>query len=196
MGKLAQLPELASAPKRGALERAVMVYLAQAKQDDSGDARWFVDKQPPNFRYLDLALAMFPNARIIHCDRNPRDTALSIWMQSFNEDVQGYAYDFRDIALVLRDHRRLMAHWHQLFPGIIRTVHYEELVAQPRLVLEDLANWIGLPAVTSESTPSRERHIEAINTASLWQARQPIHTGSVNRWQNYAPYVQELASLS
>jgi hypothetical protein len=34
-----------------------------------------------------------------------------------------------------------------------------------------------------------------ITSASQWQARQPVHTRSVDRWRHYAPYLPELEQL-
>jgi tetratricopeptide (TPR) repeat protein len=187
IGRLAQQPDLSGDPSTEALTRAAAVYTAQARRDDGADARWFVDKQPLNFRYLDLVLALFPNARIIHCIRNARDTALSLWAQSFSEDVQGYAYHFDHIAVVMRDCERLMQHWRRCFPHSIRAVHYEELVAAPEATMAALATWAGLPdaATTRAESPS-------ISTASLWQARQPVYARSLRRWQAYVEYVPKL----
>ena len=189
LAKLAQLPALAGNPPRAMLERCAAIYAAQLRQDDSGAARFFIDKQPLNFRYVDLIVALWPNARIVHCTRGARDTALSLWAQSFSEEVQGYAYDFADIAQVMRDERRLMAHWSARHPDAIRELRYEELAAQPQAQIAALAAWIGVPA----SAPSQQgKAPDAIGTASLWQARQPVYTRSIGRWRNYAPFVPEL----
>jgi len=189
IARLAKLPELSGAPTAAALQRAAAVYRMQMMQDDSGDARWFIDKQPLNFRYIDLILMMFPNAKIIHCQRNTRDTVVSLWMQSFTEDVQGYAYDFDDIAAVKQDESRLMAHWRKLFANSIHTLRYEELVANPVHIIGELGDWIGFEshaALGKEETSS-------ISTASLWQARQPIYKHSLERWRNYERYLPELS---
>ncbi|HEU4856234.1 MAG TPA: sulfotransferase, partial [Rhodanobacteraceae bacterium] len=178
-------------PDSAALQRAATTYTARARRDDAGDAYWFIDKQPLNFRYLDLLFAMFPGARVIHCQRDARDTALSLWTQCFLEDVQGYSYDFDDIALVMHDCARLMTHWRKRFPDSIRSVRYEDLASDPDHVLATLAAWIDLPAaITGGNAPSPET---AISSASLWQARQPVHTRSVNRAERYLPFVPELA---
>ncbi len=188
IARIAQLPEFAGEPDHAALERAAAEYRRQAMQDDSGDSRWFIDKQPLNFRYVDLILAMFPNARIIHCQRDPHATALSLWMQSFNEEVQGYAYDFEDIDLVIRDSDRLMERWRNRYHESIRAVRYEEVVARTPEVAMNLAAWIGMPPVTEDL----EKTAGAISSASLWQARQPIYAESVRRWKSYVPHVPEL----
>lgn len=195
IGKLALLPELASAPERTALERGAAIYRAQAKQDDQTDARWYMDKQPLNFRYVDLMLAMFPNAKIIACRRSARDTALSLWMQSFKEEVQGYSYDFNAILAVMRDCERLMEHWRSRFPEVILPVQYEQLVAHPDAVIAKVAAWIGLPAPTSSEMRAAGDPASVISTASLWQARQPVHSKSVNRWEHYATHLPQLLSF-
>lgn len=181
---------------RSMLHRAVAIYTAQSRQDDAEDVHWFLDKQPLNFRYVDLMLAMFPDAKIVHCLRGTRDTALSLWAQCFLEDIQGYSYDFDDIAGVMRDEEKLMAHWRLCYPQAIRDVRYEELVADTMAVVAELAAWIGLPPfATSERGDAPATPASVISTASLWQARQPVHSRPVGRWQHYAPYVPELLRL-
>lgn len=194
LATLAQQPKLLGHPDRVALQRAADQYAAELSQDDAQGVRWFIDKQPLNFRYVDLAMTLFPNARVIHCQRNARDNALSLWLQSFLEDAQGYAYNFSDMALVMRDCERLMAHWRARYADSIRTVRYEQLVAAPEHVVADLVAWLGIPA-TAVDSPLPDTSMP-ISTASLWQARQPVHGRSVGRWRNYAPHVPELLQFA
>lgn len=195
-GELRWLAYLASRPDTSdlhdavSLRKAAMFYTRHSRQDDAPTAHWFLDKQPLNFRYLDLALALFPGAKIIFCRRNSRDNALSLWTQCFREDVQGYSYDFHDIALVMGDCERLMAQWQQRFGPSIRNVHYEELVSDPGRVTAGLAEWIGLPPRAAAAS-TREPNA-SISTASLWQARQPVYFRSVGRWKHFVHEVPEL----
>ncbi|MGH8234032.1 MAG: sulfotransferase [Rhodanobacteraceae bacterium] len=196
LARLALQPDLNGAHNSSAPQRAAATYASRVRQDDAGDAQWFIDKQPLNFRYVDLALAMFPDVHIIHCLRNPRDNALSLWMQCFLEDVQGYSYDFGDIALVMRDCDKLMAHWQARYPDFIRTLRYEDLVASPRDAVMALAEWIGVPAATAKTVMMNPPSGNVISTASLWQARQPVNTRSIGRWKHYAPHLPELLRFS
>ncbi len=114
-GELMWMPFLAqqlgqvARPSAKMLEDAAATYRTQVRQDDV-PARFYIDKQPLNFLHVDLIAALFPNARIIHCERNERDTALSIWMQYFAGPEQNFAYDFADIAAVMQGCDKLMAH--------------------------------------------------------------------------------------
>jgi tetratricopeptide (TPR) repeat protein len=190
IARLAMQPGLTGLPEQHALQRAASTYAMQTRRDDAVDVRWFIDKQALNFRYVDLILALFPDARVIHCQRAARDTALSLWMQYFLDDANGYAYDFDDIWLVMRTCDQLMARWHRRFPDSIRSIRYEDIISDPDHTIADLAKWIGLTsATTGNSAPAAS----VISTASLWQARQPVHTRSVKRAESYLALIPELA---
>jgi tetratricopeptide (TPR) repeat protein len=187
--KLSQKLPANGAPDRTLLDALAAEYEAHLKQDDAGDARWFIDKQPLNLLHIDFILALWPRAKFIHCQRGARDNALSIWVQSFQEDTYALASDFADIAALQQGCDKLMAHWQKLYPASIRSLRYEDLAAEPAASIDALADWLGLPPADADASPHRA---DAINTASLWQARQPVYTRSVGRWQNYAPYLSEI----
>jgi len=191
LSMLARQLEQAGAPRLADFEQAAAAYAAQLRQDDS-DARWFIDKQPLNLLHVDLILTLWPNARIIYCLRHPRDTALSLWSQSFHDHAHDYAYDLGDIAAVIQGCERLMSHWRARYGAAIRTVRYEELASDPDHCLGELACWLGLPEQNRPDAPNRDH---GIGTASAWQARQPIYTRSVARWRAYAPHIPELLRL-
>lgn len=166
---------------------------AQLVQDDE-PARWYLDKNPLNFRYVGLIAALLPQARFIWCRRDPRDTALSIWSQFFarGED-NGYAYDFADIAAAAASCERLMRHWQEQ-PGIaVHAVDYEALVADPEAGFRALADFLGLDGFDPEAAADGAQAV--ITTSSAWQARQPVYKSSSGRWSAYAPYLPELSSL-
>lgn len=176
---------------RAALEHAAAIYAAQLRQDDA-PARWYLDKQPLNLLHVDLILALWPNARILHCQRDARDVALSLWSQSFRDPAHDYAYDFADIAALLQGCERLATHWRKRYPHAIRTVRYETLVAEPALSLRELAQWLELPDADVDAGADATR---IISTASAWQARQATYTRSIGRWRAYAPHLPELLQL-
>ncbi|HEX5959817.1 MAG TPA: sulfotransferase [Rhodanobacteraceae bacterium] len=166
---------------------AAGLYAKMARQDDA-PARWYVDQDPLNFRWLDIAAAMFPQARVIHLRRDPRDTALSLWSQEFAHPDMAFSSRFGDIAAFMQGHDELMAHWKQTLRIPIHQVDYETLVTEPEAVTAGLAAFIGAPLV-----PERVDGSAPVTSASVWQARQPVHTDSLGRWRHYAPYLPALA---
>lgn len=173
------------------LEELAREYERQLRRDDAAQARWLVDKQPLNLLHVGFVLAMFPGAKIVYCRRNARDTALSLWTQYFREPGYGFAYDLADIAALQQGCDRTMAHWRARYPASIRELRYEDLATDPTARMADLAEWIGIPShAVSDAGPS------AINTASVWQARQPVYTSSIGRWREWAPFVPDLLRFS
>ena len=158
------------------------------------DGRHFVDKLPANYAAIGFIKIMLPKARIIHLRRHPVSTCLSIYEQDF---VGGHPYsnDLRWLGQYYLMYRELMEHWRGLLGTELLELDYEALVADPDHTLERLAQSLGL------ERPSREPAQSAgqIITASLWQARQPVHADSVARWKHYqkqlSPLLETLAPI-
>ncbi len=187
-----RLAGLVPAERAAHLQEAAGIYLTHLRRDDA-PATHYVDKNPLNLRYLDHVAAMFPQARIIHCRRQPRDTALSIWSQPFAREDYAFARDFGDIAALMEGCDALMGHWRQTLPVPIITVQYEHLVADPAATIKALLPQLGLSP--HASTDAEATASTAITSASLWQARQPVHRRSVSRWRHYAELLPELLEL-
>lgn len=149
-----------------------------------------VDKNPLNFLHLGLIAMIFPQAPILHCLRDPLDTCLSIYCQHFAHPRNTYAYDLDDIAFFYRQYLELMTHWQRVMPGRIHEIRYEKLVDNPKAEIRALIAAAGLewdPACLES-----HKHAARIETASIWQARQPIYGGSVGRWRHYERHLDGL----
>jgi tetratricopeptide (TPR) repeat protein len=150
-----------------------------------------IDKLPGNYLRLGLLARMAPHARIVWCRRDPLDTCLSCWFQSF-ADGQRFSYDLEALGLVHRLQERLMRHWRAVLPNPILEVRYEDLVAEPETVARALLAFAGLDWQPGCLDPASRTG--AIRTSSLWQVREPIHDRSVGRWRNYAHHLKPLAA--
>ena len=177
---------------------AVRDYLGLLTGISFGAAR-VIDKMPFNFLFLDRIHRLFPNARIVHCRRNPVDTALSIYFARFTPSgnfaqINNFAYDRKDIVRAYRAYQRLMEHWRgMLSPDRFIEIDYEALVADPETVARRLVAFCGLE--WDRACLVFHQSSRPIGTASAWQARQPIYRGSVERWRNYEPWLGELREL-
>ena len=175
------------APDRAALRVAGQMIATQLQRDDAR-AQVYIDKNPLNFRHLRLIAALFPQARIIHCRRGRRDTALSIWSQHFEHADLAWTYDFDDIAAFEAGYRQIMATAAR-FNLPMFELDYAELVGDTDNTLAKLQKFLGLAANLDSAVPREET---AIATASVWQARQPVHRDSLDRWKHYAELLPEL----
>jgi tetratricopeptide (TPR) repeat protein len=149
--------------------------------DRSAKADRIVDKMPENALYLGLIAAMFPNARLIHCRRDPRDVALSCWMTHFAQ--VRWACDLDDIASRIGQYRRVMEHWRHVLPVPVFELDYEAVVGGLEDVARRLFDWCGLdwdPACLEFHKTRRP-----VRTTIVAQVRQPLYGTSVGRWRNY-----------
>jgi tetratricopeptide (TPR) repeat protein len=184
---------LRGAEDRGAIPAAAEKYLSLLA-GFSADAARVIDKMPANFMNLGLIHAAFPHARILHMRRNPLDTGLSIYFQTFS-NMHLYANDLEDIAHYFTQYSRLMAHWRSTLPkGTILEVPYEKLVSDPEAGIQEIVQFVGLPW-----DPRCLRFHETertVITASNWQVRQRISTSAAGRWRNYERFLDPLRSLA
>ncbi len=155
-------------------------------------ARFICDKMPFNFRALGFIALLFPKARIIHCRRNPYDTALSCYFARFHDQLN-FSFNLVEIAHYYRDYERLMAHWQAVLDNPILELQYEDLVADQECETRRLLEFCDLD--WDERCLKFYDTERAVLTASNWQVRQPIYTSSVERWRHYQQWLGPLLTV-
>jgi len=154
-----------------------------------GAAR-ITDKMPSNFRWAGLIGLMLPNARIIHCQRDPIDTCLSCYTRKFSRG-QPFAYDLRDLGLYYRAYDKLMAHWRGLLPADrFIEVQYEAVVGDLDGEARRLVAFCGLD--WDEACLGFHQTRRPVRTASVNQVRKPLYRTSVARWKRYEAHLGPL----
>ncbi len=177
---------------RAEVKAAAVDYLALLRSFSSTALR-VTDKMPLNFLHLGLIHVAFPQARIIHCRRNPVDTCLSIYFQKF-ERHHPYAQDLEDLAFFYGEYERLMTHWEKIFPANVFTeIQYEDMVEDQEGQSRRLVEFCGLE--WDERCLYYHSSQRMVKTASNWQVRQPIYKSSKERWRNYQGFIGPLMAL-
>ena len=166
-------------------------YLERASKYRSGAPR-FIDKNPNNFLYAGFIHMILPNARIINARRHPMDSCFGSYKQLFASG-QPFTYDLTEIGEYYLQYQRLMDHWRSVMPGRILDVDYEDVVSDLETQVRRILDYCGLPF--ESACLEFHRTERAVKTASSEQVRQPIYSSSVNLWQNYEPYLSELAEV-
>src|SRR5262249_27656461 len=138
--------------------------------------------------HLGAIATLFPDARVIHCRRDPLDVCLSCYFQNFNHCT--FAWSLEDIGAYYRAYERLMAHWQQVLPLQIHEVRYEELVHNQEAVTRKLLAYCGLD--WDERCLAFFQTRRVVRTASSVQVRRPVSTGAVGRWQHYRAHLGPL----
>jgi Tfp pilus assembly protein PilF len=148
------------------------------------------DKWLENFENLGLINLALPAAKIIHCQRDPRDQLFSCWSLLFSQS-QEYAYDMAELRRYHRAYEALMAHWRAVLPpGAMLEVGYEQLIAAPEA---------GAQAILAHCGLEWDDHVlrfwearRAVKSASMAQVREPMYDRSIGRWR---PFSEHLALL-
>jgi tetratricopeptide (TPR) repeat protein len=170
------------------LQDIAQKYLSLTEPFAKGAGR-LVDKLLFNYLWTGLIRLALPDAKIVHCTRDPRDMGLSIWQLSFQNNIP-WAYDQAEIGRYYKAYRRVMAHWEKLFPGAILEMNYETLVQNQERETRRLLDFCGLPF--DEACLNFHEKTGKVSTASAAQVRQPMYLNSINKWKKYEKYLQPM----
>lgn len=136
------LPKLVELEEK-AIQSLREYYLARLRAHD-GSAKYIVDRLPGNFFSVGLIRTLFPEAKIIHCRRDPVATCFSIYRQPLAETLL-YGYDLAVLVAFWKEYDALMRHWHALYPESIHTIRYDVLATDPEGEIRKILNYFGLP---------------------------------------------------
>ncbi len=164
-------------------------YLARLRAVGPGAVR-VTDKALSHAFHLGFIALLFPDARIVVCNRDPLDVGLSLFFQKFVPGTLEFSYDLGSIGVYCREHRRLMRHWREVLPLELHEVSYEDLVANQERVSRGIIEYCGLP--WDDRCLSFFETERAVHTASHWQVRQPIYRSSVGRAARYSSHLDAL----
>ena len=164
------------------ISRIADSYLTQLGKN-THESRVITDKLPMNFFHVGLIKMAFPDATVIHCQRNPLDTCLSIYKNFFAAQGHNYSYDLAELARYYAHYQDLMRYWQKTMPGFMYELSYEALVKNQEEESKKLIEASGLNwHADCLDFHKTERQVL---TLSATQVRQPMYNKSVEFWRNY-----------
>jgi tetratricopeptide (TPR) repeat protein len=161
-------------------------YLKEIRKINKG-AAFVVDKGPQNFLYLGLIHAAFPEAKLVHVQRNAAAVCWANFKHYFPSDGFGYCYSLDDMASYYGLYKDLMGYWEAVLPNTTFEVDYELLTVSQESQTYELIRDLGLG--WEESCLRPEENERPVATASNMQIREKVYSGSSMKWQNFAPYI-------
>jgi hypothetical protein len=169
---------------RGLFEAFLRIYADRRGKAVMGE------KTPAHLDYVDELLAWFPDARIVHCLRDPRAIFVSE-LRRRTEHAVGVPY--RQLAMMpallsrfvllqvvwawaraVHQHRRLV----RRYPDRYRLVRFEDVVAQPEATLDDLCAFLGLeaePRMLEQKVTSKGARVGSAG----------FDAGAADRWRSH-----------
>lgn len=137
------------------------------------------EKTPVHARYVDVIAKEFPNARVLHVTRDPRDIVLSLRKVSWQrgnlvQHVREWAHGVRE----MERHRELLGDRYAV-------IRYEDLLLDPTAVATAICEFIGVP-FEEGMLAYHERAVPNFNVeAEPWKRKnlQRIDSGNAGKWR-------------
>jgi hypothetical protein len=145
------------------------------------------DKMPQNFLYVGLIFAAFPDAKVIHVNRDPAATCWSNYKHYFVAKSLGCSYDLDDIVTYFGLYKDLMQFWLGHYGDRIYNLNYDNLTINQDDETRRLIQYLGLEWENDCLSPQHNKR--SVRTASQLQVRQKVYQGSSQQWRKFEPYL-------
>ncbi len=182
-------PQCLDALTQERVEALAARYLEKLRSLAPAGAARVIDKLPNNFEHLGLVQLLFPEARIVHCVRDPLDTCLSMY---FLPDT-GATETLQAVGAFYLRYRRIMEKWRRLLELPTFTLEYEALLARPQEVVRELLAFCGLE--WSDACMKFHETERFAGTFSYHQVRKPLYLRSAGRYRNYEKHLGPLKAV-
>ena len=153
---------------------------------------FITDKAPLNFRWIGLIKVLFPNAKIIHCTRNPMDNCLSLY-KNFFEGGLNFSYNQKELGAYYNLYTELINFWKAQFPVSMFEAKYEKIVENPEQEIREIIRFCNLS--WEEQCVTFYKNKTPIKTMSTAQARKPIYNSSVNSYEKFSFFLDDLNKI-
>ena len=141
----------------------------------------FTDKSLFNFFHLGFIKIIFPNSKIIHTTRNPKDNLLSIYKNSFAG--LNWTNDERDVNKFYFLYKNLMKFWQKKLGNFIYELNYEALINNHEKKIKELLSHCNLKF--EDKCLEFYKNKNQVKTASIIQVRKDFYKSSINLYKNY-----------
>ena len=151
--------------------------------------KYIVDKSLLNFFWIGFIKMLFPNAKIIHCFREPKNNCLSMYKNLFEESLK-FTYNEDDLVGFYKMYEDLMKFW-QFDKNInLINVSYESLIANSEIEIKRIVKECGLN--WDEKCLFHYKNKNPIKTMSTAQARKPMYKTSISSFDKYKIFLNKI----
>ncbi len=171
-----------SEPSTQSLANLVDKYLGSLSIHFEEGAKYITDKYPLNFQNIPLILAALPEARVIHCYRNPAATCWSLFRTYFHYGMD-FSNDEEDIKRFYNHYLEFMNRVDRVYGRRVFHLDYERLTTDPGPIIRKLLGYLNLPWEQACLRPDLNKR--SVRTASSMQVRSKIYQGSRKEVEAY-----------
>ena len=166
-------------------------YIEKLKKISS--KKYITDKLPGNFKRIGFILNAFPEAKIVHLERNPMAVCWSNYKSNFNSPGMSFTLNQELIAEYYLLYKDLMGFWQTKYPKKIINLNYESLVENYKEEVKKLFSNLNLK--WEKQLFDFHKNERPVETASFRQVRSKIYKKSSEQWQNYQEHLKPMTKI-
>ena len=168
------------------MSKTYLNYINQYKFSE----KFITDKSLLNFRWIGFIKILFPNSKVIHCNRDSADNGWSIYKNYFTGHNLKWSYNQKEIANYYNLYKDLMNFWENLLPNFIYNANYEKITNDQVSETKKIIKFCELG--WDENCLHPEKNKTIINTASISQARQAVYKSSIKSSKKFLNYLSDI----
>ena len=147
-----------------------------------------IDKLPLNFRWIGFIIKSFPEAKIIHIERNPMAVCWSNYKTHFVDSGMDFNLSQQDVAIYYSMYLELMKFWKEKFSNKILNINYEIFVQDFEKNTKKIIDYLDLK--WEQKIQNYQKSKRAVSTASYLQVRDKIQKNTSHQWKKYQNYLK------
>ena len=156
----------------------------------------FVDKLPLGSLLIPLIARLFPAARILFAERDPRDVVLSCFRRGFKVNPSMYQFVSLETAAGFYDAVKGLAdRYRRLAPDRVHPVRYESLVTDFEGQVRAICAFAGLEWNERLNDFARTARSRTIRTPSAPQVRKGLYTTGAGQWRRYGAHLAPVRAI-
>ncbi len=155
--------------------------------------KYITDKLPGNFKRIGFILNAFPEAKIVHLERNPMAVCWSNYKSNFNSPGMSYTLNQELIGEYYLLYKDLIGFWEKRYPKKIINLNYESLVENYKEEVKKLFSNLNLK--WEKQLFDFHKNERPVETASFRQVRSKLYKKSSEQWQNYKEQLKPMIKI-
>ena len=149
-----------------------------------------IDKLPINFKWIGFIVKSFPEAKIIHIERNPMAVCWSNYKTNFVDKGMDFNLSQVDVAKYYKLYSELMIFWKSKFEKDIFNINYEEFVQNFEINTRKILNFLDLK--WEKQIKNFDKTKRVVTTASYHQVREKIKVNTSDEWKKYDDHLKKM----
>ncbi len=152
------------------------------------NSSFIIDKLPSNFRWVGFIIKAFPEAKIIHIERNPMAVCWSNYKNFFLDNGLDFNLTQKDVAKYYSMYSNLMNFWNTKYKNKILNIKYEIFVQNFEENSKKILNYLDLR--WEDQLLEYQKTNRPVTTASHQQVREKIKKDTSEKWKIYSNYLK------